>query len=182
LLVQVTVLIGIAYKGRAVAGIIHQPFFGEHGRTIWGIEGVGVRGLDVSKGNLTALINKVVILVTGKRVIVTTRSHSTALVQSALDSLKDKKLLDELERVGGAGYKVLKCLEGAAAYVFASGGCKKWDTCAPEAVIRSAGGELTDISGRRLNYEENVQRLNSGGVLASSPGINHKVVEHILII
>ena len=35
----------------------------------------------------------------------------------------------------------------ADAYVFASKGCKKWDTCAPEAVLCAAGGELTDIHG-----------------------------------
>lgn len=34
---------------------------------------------------------------------------------------------------------MIKCLEGAAAYVFASPGCKKWDTAAPEAVIVAAG-------------------------------------------
>lgn len=44
-----TVLIGIAYKGRAVAGVIHQPFFGDKGRTIWGIQGVGTFGVDLQK-------------------------------------------------------------------------------------------------------------------------------------
>lgn len=34
---------------------------------------------------------------------------------------------------------MLRCLEGAAAYVFASPGCKKWDTAAPEAVLIAAG-------------------------------------------
>lgn len=44
---QVTVLIGIAWKGRAVAGVVNQPFYkleepeGYRGRCIWGIEGHG---------------------------------------------------------------------------------------------------------------------------------------------
>ena len=44
---QVTVLIGIAWKGRAVAGVVNQPFYkleepeGYKGRCIWGIEGHG---------------------------------------------------------------------------------------------------------------------------------------------
>lgn len=62
-------------------------------------------------------------------------------MQTALDALQKEKLVDRVDRVGGAGYKVLKCLEGAAAYVFASPGCKKWDTAAPEAVL-VASGEL----------------------------------------
>ena len=35
-------------------------------------------------------------------------------------------------------------MEGKAhAYVFATPGCKKWDTAAPEAIINAAGGHLT---------------------------------------
>lgn len=108
-----------------------------------------------------------------EKLVVTTRSHSTQLVQQALQSLEQQQLCDRVERVGGAGYKVIKCLEGATAYVFASAGCKKWDTAAPEACIRAAGGELTDISGRALHYGLDVQHLNSGGVLATSPGVQH---------
>ena len=74
-----------------------------------------------------------------RKVVVTTRSHSTQVVNDALESLKTIGLADDVERVGGAGFKVLKCLEGAAAYVFASPGCKKWDTAAPEAVLSAAG-------------------------------------------
>jgi 3'(2'), 5'-bisphosphate nucleotidase len=131
LLVQVTVLIGIAVKGRSVAGIIHQPFYGEEGRTIWAVDGLGVHGMDVQKSK-SKIFNPFKLHnyldANQQRIVVTTRSHFTPLVQSALDILEKKKLLDKLERVGGAGYKVIKCLENSAAYVFASPGCKKWDT------------------------------------------------------
>lgn len=43
---QVTVLIGISYKGKAVAGIINQPYFNNgQGRTIWGIKEIGTFGI-----------------------------------------------------------------------------------------------------------------------------------------
>lgn len=46
-------------------------------------------------------------------------------------------------------------LEGKAhAYVFASKGCKKWDTCAPEGVLRALGGVLTDIHGKEYDYSK----------------------------
>lgn len=76
-----------------------------------------------------------------QKIVVTTRSHPTQLVNDALNILKSRGLADDIERVGGAGFKVLRCLEGAAAYVFASPGCKKWDTAAPEAVLNAAGIE-----------------------------------------
>jgi len=164
LLQQVTVLIGITYQGKAIAGIIHQPYYKvdlDQGRTIWGIKGVGAFGVHYTRED-------------SERVVVTTRSHSTKMVQEALDALQAKNLLSRVDRVGGAGFKVIRCLEDAAAYVFASGGCKKWDTAAPEAILIAAGGRLTDISGRDLYYGADAQRGNTGGVLATAAWVDHK--------
>ncbi|WAR19537.1 BPNT1-like protein [Mya arenaria] len=125
---HVTVLIGIAVRGVATAGIINQPFcnyeakpkYGES-RCIWGVLG---------------------------------------LVQACEPT--------EVLRVGGAGHKVLLLIEKKAhAYVFASIGCKKWDTCAPEAILHSLGGNLTDIHGKPIPYHANVVHKNTGGVLAT---------------
>ncbi|GMS84565.1 hypothetical protein PENTCL1PPCAC_6740, partial [Pristionchus entomophagus] len=159
---QVTVLIGIAYKGSIVGGVIHQPWSFPEGksRTVWAVKGLGVHGIDVASQKK-------------EKVIVTTRSHGTATVEEALQELKRRGLSTSVERVGGAGFKVLKVLEGSAAYVFASPGCKKWDTAAPQAVLEAAGGTLTDISGRPLVYSSDIQKNNSGGVLATSPWVNH---------
>uniref|UniRef100_A0A8R1TJF8 3'(2'),5'-bisphosphate nucleotidase 1 n=1 Tax=Onchocerca volvulus TaxID=6282 RepID=A0A8R1TJF8_ONCVO len=167
---EVTVLIGVSYQGRPVAGIIHQPFWGTDAvsRTIWAIKGLGVHGIEIVKNN-------------SQRYAVTTRSHSTPYIRDTLNILKEKNLISDVEFVGGAGFKacytfsnVLKCLEGAAAYVFASPGCKKWDTCAPEAIITASGGKLTDISGSDLYYGADTQISNSGGVLATAHWINHQ--------
>lgn len=53
------------------------------------------------------------------------------------------------------------------AYVFASKGCKKWDTCAPEAVLHAVGGRLTDLLGKPIPYGAHVKYPNSSGVLAT---------------
>lgn len=118
---HVTVMIGLSVCDRAVGGVIHQPYFNRNatdgstiGRTIWGLKGLGSGGFETKTPNERGLI------------VTTTRSHSNELVQNALKSLEPS----EVKRVGGAGYKVLQLLEGDAdAYVFASSGCKKWDTC-----------------------------------------------------
>ncbi|GMR36885.1 hypothetical protein PMAYCL1PPCAC_07080, partial [Pristionchus mayeri] len=159
---QVTVLIGIAYKGSVVGGVIHQPWSFPNGssRTIWAVKGLGVHGIEVAKER-------------NERVVVTTRSHGTATVEQALQELERRGLSTSVERVGGAGFKVLKVLEGASAYVFASPGCKKWDTAAPQAVLEAAGGKLTDITGRSMVYSSEIQKSNSGGVLATAPWVNH---------
>jgi 3'(2'), 5'-bisphosphate nucleotidase len=165
LLDHVTVLIGIAVGDNAVAGVIHQPYYNyetaigdDLGRTLWGVTGIGVGGFEPCSPP------------EGKRIITTTRSHSNAVVQAALDALQP----DEILRVGGAGHKVLLLLEGKAhAYVFASAGCKRWDTCAPEAVLVAVGGRLTDLHGNQYCYNKNSPHQNAGGVLATAKGEDH---------
>jgi len=66
-------------------------------------------------------------------------------------------------------FQVLLLIEGKAhAYIFASPGCKKWDTCAPEAVLHAIGGKLTDIHGNAFQYHTTVKKQNTGGVLGTA--------------
>jgi len=166
LLEHVTVLIGIAVGRVAVAGVIHQPYYNYRnpgpgqtiGRTFYGIVGGGVHGLTrvLPPGD--------------RRIVTTTRSHGTGLVQDALEILKP----DEVLKVGGAGHKVLLLMEGQAeAYVFPSPGCKKWDTCAPEAILHAMGGLLTDIHGASYEYHAGVEHQNMEGVLATARAEDH---------
>ncbi|XP_066245955.1 3'(2'),5'-bisphosphate nucleotidase 1 [Euwallacea similis] len=164
LLDHVTVLIGLAVKGKAVGGVIHQPYYNykinpeTEGRTLWGLIGLGVGGFTPSDP------------CSDKFIVTTTRSHADVTVLKTLETLK----ADEVIRVGGAGHKVLLLLEGKAhAYVFASKGCKRWDTCAPEGVLRALGGVLTDIHGKEYDYSRDVSYPNAQGVFATLKQVNH---------
>lgn len=190
LLEHVTVLIGVSVDGQSVAGVVHQPYYGykektDCGRTMWGIPGLGIFGLDPKPPP------------TNKRIITTTRSHNNETVQKTIDSMK----ADEVIKVGGAGYKVsttsicfvlenlieakkkiylppfqvILLLEGKAhAYVFASAGSKRWDTCAPEALLHAAGGLLTDVTGTFYKYDKEVDFVNRRGVLAVAKKEQHE--------
>ena len=159
LLDHVTILIGIAIDGKAIGGVINQPFFGYQkgpdaklGRSIWGLVGLGAFGWTRQEPPAN------------RRILITTRSHSNELVNKCLASMSPTEII----RQGGAGNKVLRVLEGEAdAYVFASPGCKKWDTCAPEAILRSIGGNLTDVHGKLIKYHSDVKFPNTGGVIAT---------------
>lgn len=164
LLEHVTVLVGIAVGGTAVGGIIHQPYYGYAsgaetlGRTLWGIKGIGF-------GGFTPAIPPA-----NQRIIATTRSHSNPLAEQAIAALK----ADKVEKVGGAGHKVILLMEGKAhAYVFARGTTKRWDTCAPEVVLEAMGGRLTDMRGVQYQYDQNTNHNNVGGVLATAKGEDH---------
>lgn len=159
---HVTILIGIAVDGKAICGVVNQPFFGfddsskkpeEWGRSIWGIVGLGSFGPFVQKP-----------MSKDKQIIVTTRSHASHDVNACIEAMKP----DQILRQGGAGNKVLRVIEGDAhAYVFASPGTKKWDTCAPEAILVAMGGALTDMQGNKLQYGKDVKHPNTAGVLAT---------------
>jgi len=166
LLDHVTVLIGIAVGKQSVAGVIHQPFWNYKstepnaplGRTFYGLIGAGVFGLIPTSPPA------------GQRIVTTTRSHSTGLVQQALEVLKPTEII----KVGGAGHKVNLLMQGEAhAYVFPSPGCKKWDTCAPEAILHAMGGKLTDMRGNQYEYHSTVEHMNGEGVLATAISSDH---------
>lgn len=77
--------------------------------------------------------------------------------------------------------QVLLLLDSKAhAYVFASKGCKRWDTCAPEAILSAAGGLLTDVHGNLYSYHKDTPHLNTGGVLATAKKEEHSVYLNLL--
>ena len=118
LLHHVTVLVGIAYRGRALAGIVYEPF-GERspsdthavsartGRLVWAVVGLGAVGLDAAHPD--ALFSPS----DGRRwredpkleaeelVVTTTRSRHTPLMIANLKALNPSHVW----HVGGAAYK-----------------------------------------------------------------------------
>jgi len=56
-------------------------------------------------------------------------------------------------RCGSVGVKIAKLLlHEADAYIHPGPGTKLWDLCAPEAIVRAAGGLFTDEHGHAINY------------------------------
>ncbi|HEY0384990.1 MAG TPA: inositol monophosphatase family protein, partial [Pyrinomonadaceae bacterium] len=53
---------------------------------------------------------------------------------------------------------------------------KQWDTCAPEIILREAGGQLTDLFGQPLGYNQpDVQNRN--GIVATNGAAHPHVIE-----
>jgi len=147
----VMTLIGVSIDGVPVAGVIHQPFVGYSGKTVWGIVNVGTGGIvrDPPHDGL---------------ILVTTASHGSEIVENAIGKIKPDKVI----RAGGAGFKTLMVLEGKAdVYVFPTPGCKLWDTCAPHAILLAAGGTMTDAKGDEIKYHADSDVQVSNGVVAS---------------
>ena len=55
----------------------------------------------------------------------------------------------------GASVKLMALAEGSLdAVINLDGSEQEWDTCAPEVVLREAGGRFTDIDGRGFAYNQ----------------------------
>ena len=80
-------------------------------------------------------------------------------------------------RVGAAGHHLLCVLESRAdLYLQFCAGCKRWDTCAGEALLRAGGGLLTDAAGAEYDYAHTARSLNARGLIAHrSRRIVHQV-------
>ncbi len=99
-----------------------------------------------------------------KRIVIS-RSHAgqvASLARAAFDSSY------ELEKAGGAGYKLLRVLNGTAALYLHRTYVKKWDLCAGDALIRAAGGRMTTLDGSDLTYFANdPDVVNKRGLLVA---------------
>ncbi|CAH8869815.1 unnamed protein product [Trichobilharzia szidati] len=173
----VTVLIGIAAGGKPVGGVVAQPFYQPTSventkkphyitRVVWGLSDVGVFGVKPSlpSSQLPYPIDLNAPKLSLPHSIVITRSHRSPTHDIVIKAFYPTESIC----AGGCGYKVLMLLEGRGhVYVFPSQGTKKWDTCAPEAVLLASGGKLTDLLGQPYNYSLNTEHENVRGILAT---------------
>jgi len=162
----VSILIGISSKGRAIGGVMRFPF-GEKNNRIYGGKGLGVMGLDPSIPPPVPFNGK------DFRAVVS-NSRAKGPVQDALDLSRPTSIVN----AGGAGYKILKLLDGSAdGYVFPRPGMYLWDTGAGEALLGEKGGKLTDRYGNWIDYTPSKLSVSDGLVAATNQELHEYLVK-----
>jgi 3'(2'), 5'-bisphosphate nucleotidase len=163
---EFAVMIGLAVGGRATLGAVVMPAGGEAiagrvGASAFAEDAQGVRRpLSVSK-------------VSDPRdaTIVVSRSHRPPLLDPLIERLGIRKVVP----CGSVGVKVSRLvLAQADLYVHDGGGAKRWDTCAPEAVLAAAGGRFTDLHGAPIDYASTDLVLRTG--IVATNGALHDAV------
>lgn len=155
----VSVIIGIAYKSKALAGVIYRPFTSpEYPNTcMYGIAGVGAF-LDGRKMNSMEIPKR------DRLKITTTLSKSNRIIERVYELLQP---CDEAKD-GGAGWKCWIVATGIVdCYQYPRPGTKRWDVLAGDAIIRALGGACTDACGRSMDYSINQDYTNTWGILVS---------------
>lgn len=78
----------------------------------------------------------------------------------------------EITQRGGSGFKTLQVIFGEAeCYLYPREGTKRWDTCAGEAIIKSLGGQMTDVFNRNYDYSLSSSVENNRGIVVTL--VNH---------
>jgi 3'(2'), 5'-bisphosphate nucleotidase len=158
------VMLGLVEGGVPVLGVVWIPLTST---AYVGVRGEGARRIDAD-GSETALSLRPAPDIERMRLVVS-RSHRSASITRAME------LLGITEEVpsGSVGVKVSRILEGRAdLYIHLGPGIKLWDACAPEAILRAAGGAMTDPAGAPIDYT--AESVHCGLGLLASDGTHHE--------
>ncbi|MCL7970338.1 MAG: 3'(2'),5'-bisphosphate nucleotidase CysQ [marine benthic group bacterium] len=148
---EFAVMVGLSIGGRAAAGALYQP---DPGVLYLGFSDGGAWEIKVDLASGDPEFGEPVTLELGPEPaepvrFIRSRSHPDPLLA------KLEERLPEADTVlcGSVGVKCARIATDVAdVYVHPVAFLKEWDTCAPEAVLRGAGGRVTDCGGEPLTY------------------------------
>ena len=137
---EFTVNIALIEAGRPVLGVVHAPainqtYMGSPHGAFADLDGTGPKPIRCRRwpsNGLTALVS---------------RSHKSPETE---EFLKDYTIKKEVS--SGSSLKFCVVARGMADIYPRLGRTMEWDTAAGHAVLRAAGGSVTDLNGRELTY------------------------------
>jgi len=138
-----TVNIALVYKGEPILGVVYAPAKGEM-YAGYGL-GTAVRWNEETNTEKQISVRK---NPAGGLVVVASKSHGD---ENKLDKFLDKFKIDKLVK-RGSSLKMCIIANGKADIYPRFGPTCEWDTAAADAVLRSAGGVITDLDGNPLKY------------------------------
>lgn len=159
---QFAVMIGLVERGRAVAGVVHAP--------ATGIEWLGAVGLGAfrTEGGTRREIRVSRTAALGDARVLVSRSHRGERTTAVLERMAAREVVPQ----GGAGLKAAFVASGEAdVYLQPGKAGKRWDACASDAIVRAAGGLLTDARGEPIDYVSGALE-NDRGMVATN-GLVH---------
>jgi fructose-1,6-bisphosphatase/inositol monophosphatase family enzyme len=128
-------LVGVARRGRAVAGAVGLPFpsgaLASAPAVVYGLVGAGTGTVGGERPPRAA--------VGGAPPVVATGDSSNAVLGAARAAALAGGGHHHV--VGGAGHKLLLAADGAADLAIMHFGTSLWDSCAPSAIVGACGGK-----------------------------------------
>jgi 3'(2'), 5'-bisphosphate nucleotidase len=141
---EFAVMIGLAEQGRATSGVLVCPALG---RSFLGAVGHGA--FEIARDGSRRAIHVSDTAKMSEATVVVSRSHRPEHLDAILEALGAGSVVP----TGSAGVKAAKIAAGEAdVYMQPGRAGKRWDACGPEAIVRAAGGIVTDVRGDAFEY------------------------------
>lgn len=162
--------LALNYKQNPFLGIVLIPEKEElwiaYGQNVW----CEKRNRLILKSNLSK--NKSL----KEMVLVTSKNHGNKTLQNLIKKINFRKVLV----MGSIGCKIASIVRGEAdIYICLSlpekSSPKDWDFAAPQAILKSAGGAITNIDNKELSYGR-LGFKQEGIIIASNDQINHRKI------
>ena len=169
---EFAVMIGLAVGGRAELGVVVMPTTGEAFAGRVGEGGAFVPAFLEDAAGARRPLRVSSVADPRDATIVVSRSHLPASATPVIERLGITRVVP----CGSVGVKVARIVTTAAdLYIHGGGGAKRWDTCAPEAILIAAGGRFADLQGARTDYAS-PDLVQSTGILASNAALYDAVL------
>lgn len=167
---EFSVMIGLVREGEPVMGVVYQPVTG---MMYWGSQAEGSFMLEPGKTLQRMQVSAEASL--ENLYIAASRSNLKPEMQELYNELGFRHIL----QAGSLGLKcALIARQICHIYLNLSNLTSAWDTCAPEVILKEAGGRISNLFGYRLTYTFSHVR-NRKGVLATNGPIHDYLVEQI---
>ena len=164
------VQIGLAVDGHSVLGVVYQPLPDVLYRAVEGA-GAWIERVGFEPERARVSDEKEI----GRMRLAASRTHRSPRMDMVMRALE----LKEEVRRGSVGIKVGLIIEQQCdVYIHLSPRTKQWDTCAPEVILREAGGRFTDLFGEPLGYN-NADVQNRNGLVASNGAAHTGIIEKL---
>lgn len=161
---EFSVMVGLCIEGRPTLGVVHQPT----SEKTWYATPLGA-WLDAPGEHRRLTVSAVAHI--PAMTVALSRSHRNRHLQAAVERLGVRNIVLS----GSGGLKVGLLVEQRAdLFLSASTRAKLWDTAGPEAILRAAGGVMTDFQGRTLDYRRPDLHHRAG--LVADNGVQHAAI------
>jgi 3'(2'), 5'-bisphosphate nucleotidase len=165
---EFAVMIGLAERGRATVGVITAPAWG---RAFVGIVGEGAWEVSADETRKPIHVSSRDTL-EGASVVVS-RSRTQPQLAALTSTMGGRAPV----ALGSSGLKAVLVATGDHdVYLQPGRAGMRWDACASEALVRAAGGELTEVGGAAIDYA-NPDIVNHNGLLATNGLLHQRVIE-----
>lgn len=161
-------LIGVAVRGKAFGGIMGIPFpTGDLSKEATIVYGQVTGGYGVINGPILPSN----VYSDASRPLLATGDAPVSVMEEARNVVADS-FVGTSVLYGGAGNKILATATGMVDCTIQHKFGGPWDTCAAEAVLRSMGGQITDLLGRELvvHQSDAPEYANQLGFVATGKG------------